>query len=822
MKKIWLVIALLIPVHAFPQVVPNWSVEESQPPLAQGGRTNSVAVNPLNRNLMLAASDSGGLFRSLDGGATWRHLGGLPVVYTQSVVYLPADPAIVLVSAKADFKTTNGGGVWRSTDGGTTWGQVNLPLPDSNRISAYGISAVGDDVVVGTSEGVFVSTDGGVNWAYSDPFGVSDSRVFTVLLTPGNPSRIYAGGPSGVRLNTIPLGAWDSPVTAIGGLWSMHAFGRSPLSASHAFVNTGHLLWRTENRGMNWTLISSAPQPASACAGTPFVKAALRSKGATPLFLDLYYGNACDLHRLYVRVSPGPDYSGTWQQLAVEHDPRDLALFGTEPVLVASNGGVHKTADGGLNWTYTGGGTGGYNALQITEVKGQLIRNLANPTVSQLDLYFGTQDNNVWAMRFPGIVQGFQKTAGFYLDMKPAVQFEAESRITYAACGPCQPYRADRHLASPVEVHHSAAAPIPNAAPVFVRQGQHLLNVPHGLDITLDPSMGVWQPFAVFLEPPVGPARVAFAAAGDSTFAHQAYRDGAATKLMKIHHIDGVGHITRPLMQNFGSLAVNQVMGDVAYPVFAVDSTVLPHLIAADIGSKRMMETWTHGETWGEIPGLTGLVRKNNTLLFAAQLPDRFETMPLVTSISFHPELPSHVLIGTSEGGIYYSSDRGAHWGPIGGSERVPNVTSFFWENLNSVLVSSFGRGLWRLRNRPIALPEAFDELCDTCQVLSDDGGPAPFDASVLVYDGRILGVRRERGQLREVFVTAGSSFVFTGDPKDLQEDIAITESDGKQTFDPLPKPPKDGWIVTGVAFTSDDTITGTVFAESEMSLPGK
>ncbi|MEA2462790.1 MAG: hypothetical protein QOJ98_537, partial [Acidobacteriota bacterium] len=792
LSKIWLVLALLIPVHAFPQVAPNWSVEESQPPLAQGGRTNSVAVNPLDRNLMLAASDSGGLFRSLDAGTTWRHLGGLPVVYTQSVAYLPADPAIVLVSAKADFKTVNGGGVWRSTDGGTTWGQVDLPVPDSNRLSAYGISAVGDDVVVGTSEGIFVSTDGGVHWEYSDPFGVSDSRVFTVLLTPGNPSRIYAGGPSGVRLNTLPLGAWDSPVTSIGGLWSMHAFGRSPLSASHAFVTTGHLLWRTENRGVNWTLISSAPQPAPPCAGTPFVKAALRSKGATPLFLDLYYGNACDLHRLYVRVFPGPDYSGTWQQLAVEHDVRDLALFGAVPVLVASNGGVHKTADGGLNWTYTGGGTGGYNALQITEVKGQFVRNPGTPNVSQLDLYFGTQDNNVWAMRFPGIIQGSQKSAGFYLDMGPTVQSEAESRITYVACGPCQPYRTDRDLANPVEVHHSAAAPIPNAAPVFVRQGQYLLNVPHGLDITLDPDMGVWQPFAVFLEPPVGLPRLAFAAVGDSAYAWQSYKDGAATKLMKIHHINGVGHITRPAMQNFGSLAVNRVMGDVAYPVYAEDSSVLPHVIAADIDKERMAVTWDSGDKWDEIPALTGLVRKNGTLLFAARLPDGFETMPLVTSISFHPDRPSHILIGTNEGGIYYTSDRGEHWGRINGSERVTSVTSFFWANLNSVWVSSFGRGLWLLRNRPIALPEAFDELCATCQVLSDDGGPAPFDASVLVYDGRILGVRRERGQLREVFVTTGSSFVFTGDPKDLQEDIVITESNGKQTFDPLPKPPKD------------------------------
>ena len=50
------------------------------------------------------------------------------------------------------------------------------------------------------------------------------------------------------------------------------------------------------------------------------------------------------------------------------------------------------------------------------------------------------------------------------------------------------------------------------------------------------------------------------------------------------------------------------------------------------------------------------------------------------------------------------------------------------------------------------------------------------------------------------------------------QEDIAITENGGEDPFEPLPKPP-DGWIVTGVVFTSDDTLTGTVFADSEMSL---
>ena len=66
--------------------------------------------------------------------------------------------------------------------------------------------------------------------------------------------------------------------------------------------------------------------------------------------------------------------------------------------------------------------------------------------------------------------------------------------------------------------------------------------------------------------------------------------------------------------------------------------------------------------------------------------------------------------------------------------------------------------------------------------------------------------------------MTPGSSVLFTGDLKDEQEDIAVTEKAGKDPFEPLPKHPK-GWIVTGVVFTGDDVVTGTAYAESEMSL---
>ena len=813
--------ALWIPIHAFSQVrfVPNWSVEEKQPNLEQGGRTNSVAVNPFDRNEMLAASDSGGLFRSVDGGLTWRHVPELRTIFTQAIAYVPARRNVVLVTAKEDWKTANGGGVWRSTDGGMSWEPVALNAPPEfpDRISAFGISAVDDNVVLGTSECLFVSTDGGQNWTPSSPFPPGNRRVVSVLLTPGtsaSPARIYAGGPAGLRLNTLPLGEWTSPNGFTPDVRSIHAFGASARSNDHAYVAIEQRLFGTEDRGRNWKEITTVPEPLT-CAGTPFIKTALRTKGVAQFF-DLYHGNSCRAHRLTTDLF---GLSPTWQPMAAAHFPRDLALFQNQPALLASNGGLHNTADGGNNWAFVGGGTGGYNALQVTDIKGQLVGSV----FPRLTLYFGTQDNNVWAVDHLGDVQGNDVTEGFFIDAQRrfAKNTGGDSRITYVACGACRPRVARQQLDMPRDVGHS---PMETAAPVIVRPGQRLQNVPDGLDITDDPELMTFRPFASFVEAPLGLPKVGFIGAGDHTIVYQAFPTSvpASTsgKLMRIEFSGGTSTVGFPVMGGgFGALAFNRLMGRAWYPVFAVDHMMPDHLIAADIVTERMMKSTNGAVTFDEMTTLTNDLKDNNRLLFRADVPDFANALPLVTAISYHPVDPSQILLGTTEGGIFYSGDRGLTWGKIGGSDPATYVTSFFWESLTSVYVSTFGRGIWHLENHPIALPEAFDELCPTCDVLSNDGpGRPPFDNSALVFEGRILGVRTDNRKLREVFVTAGSSVVFTGDPKDPQDDITITESDGTSEYEPLPAHPK-GWMATGVVLTSDDALTGTVYSESEMSL---
>jgi photosystem II stability/assembly factor-like uncharacterized protein len=808
--------ALLLPLQALadPGIFPNWTVSEFRPNLQQGGRTNTVAVNPLNQNEMFAASDSGGLFKSEDGGMTWAHVNGLPVIYTQSVAYVPAHPNIVLVSAKVDFKTTNGGGVWRSVDGGMTWAPALLetPNPPSPR-SGFEISAAGEEVAVGTSDGVFFSIDAGASWHWSVPF---IGRVISVLLTPGQGGQlthVYAAGPSGVRVGTLfgtQLGSWAHPGNFIGGdTITLHSFGRSALSPNHAYITNGHQLFATEDRGSHWTEIQLLLHGNPTCGGTPFIKTALRNKGAAQ-FLDLYHGNGCGMDRQGAPVFGGsPAYTGSWAELAVGHFTRDLALYQAEPVLLASNGGLHNTADRGATWTYVGGGSAGYNALQVTSVTGQYVGK------TPVELYFTTQDNNIWAVNAAGNETGRETdtAGGFFIEAQPQVMIGAEPQITYAGCGGCQLRVAGRHLQHPTPLQHGLNAV---SAPVLIGQGRRIQNVSSGLEVTSD--LTSWQPFASFPEHPVGLPKFGSAGSNGSTITYQSYGLPDLTgSLLRIEHSGGIGNVIHPAMGGFGSLALNRTMRYAFHPVYDADRQAGGHLIAAD--DQTMLQTTTGGELWTEIPGLKAQVLDEGKLRFQASLPDFPLPVPLVTAISFFPGDSSQVLLGTNEGGIYYSSDRGSSWGRIEGSRGATAVTSFFWANLNTVYVSTFGRGLWRLDNHPFAGPEAFEQLCPTCGVASPEGVRPPFDHSALVFGGELLAVRSEKSQLREIFVTPGSSVVFTGDPNDPQLNITVTESDGKGTFEPLPKPPADGWIATGVVFTRDATLVGTVFNASELSL---
>ena len=182
-----------------------WSIAEAQPDVNQGGRASTITIDPTNPLLMLVASESGGVFRSTNGGNTWQHVDALPQYRMMGIRFLPASPNVVLATVETDWHTTNQGGIWRSTNRGLSWSNVlALPTPAGtrDRFAAREIAVASDTgaIYVSTNYGLAISADNGANWRMADPFGPSYHNVLAVAAQSGGV--VLAGGPAGLRRST--------------------------------------------------------------------------------------------------------------------------------------------------------------------------------------------------------------------------------------------------------------------------------------------------------------------------------------------------------------------------------------------------------------------------------------------------------------------------------------------------------------------------------------------------------------------------------------------------------------------------------------------
>jgi photosystem II stability/assembly factor-like uncharacterized protein len=157
------------------------------------------------------ASNGDGVYKSLDGGKTWRHMGLDQTYHIGAVRVHPKNPDIVYVAALGHLWGPNEErGVYRSTDGGTTWKQVLTRGPDAGAVDLA--MDPGNPRVLyasfwqvrrnpyhfdsgGAGSGLWKSTDGGDHWtdisrAPGLPRGVL-GRI-GVTVSPANPERVWA------------------------------------------------------------------------------------------------------------------------------------------------------------------------------------------------------------------------------------------------------------------------------------------------------------------------------------------------------------------------------------------------------------------------------------------------------------------------------------------------------------------------------------------------------------------------------------------------------------------------------------------------------
>ncbi|MEO0849909.1 MAG: hypothetical protein AAFY04_00685 [Pseudomonadota bacterium] len=153
----------------------------------------ALAVAPSNPNIVVAgtgesafrgvaSSQGDGVYRSVDGGASWQHVGLKETRQIGEIVIHPTNPDIIWVAAQGDSWAPNSErGVYKSVDGGKNWrhtltgenensGAVDLRIDPTNPLILY--AAMWDHEREpwqmrsgGPGSGIWKSTDGGENWS---------------------------------------------------------------------------------------------------------------------------------------------------------------------------------------------------------------------------------------------------------------------------------------------------------------------------------------------------------------------------------------------------------------------------------------------------------------------------------------------------------------------------------------------------------------------------------------------------------------------------------------------------------------------------------
>jgi photosystem II stability/assembly factor-like uncharacterized protein len=230
-------------------------------------RTHVVARDPRNPSRLLAGT-TGGLFESLDAGASFRRVSRETTV-VNGLLFDPANPSVVLVATEAE-------GILRSEDGGATLDEANAGLSEA-RVSAVAVTASGSVVVARAADGA----SGGL-WSLDPPTGragkLASSPPSTVRALVASGERLLAGTPDGLWLAAAP----GRPFARVLGA-PVHGFA-SGSGRLYAATDTG--AFESRDGGASWSRLGTLRARVDAViwsrsAGTRPEALAIRSSGRT-------------------------------------------------------------------------------------------------------------------------------------------------------------------------------------------------------------------------------------------------------------------------------------------------------------------------------------------------------------------------------------------------------------------------------------------------------------------------------------------------------------------------------------------------------------
>lgn len=223
--------------------------------LADAEQIYAVAIRPANPQVVYAAGFQAHLARSTDGGDNWTVLTDYSSPpFVNDLVLHPADPATLYGAATFD-------GFIRSTDGGVHWTAMNAGLPPSIPGLKYlAMDPANPSNLYTASDmyGVFRSTDGGASWTDANQ-GLSNKQIRSFCLLAGPPPVLLAGPLRAGLFRSVDSGAsWHRASQDLPAGITVDPLAVAPASPGTAYagVNVGYdtgALFKSTDGGLNWT-----------------------------------------------------------------------------------------------------------------------------------------------------------------------------------------------------------------------------------------------------------------------------------------------------------------------------------------------------------------------------------------------------------------------------------------------------------------------------------------------------------------------------------------------------------------------------------------
>jgi photosystem II stability/assembly factor-like uncharacterized protein len=170
---------------------------------AAGGRVSRVAGIPGDPLTYYAATASGGVWKSTDGGADWKPIvDDQPTASMGSIAVSPSDPNVVYVgSGEANIRgnVVQGAGIFKSEDAGRSWthvwkqpGQIGTMVVHPRNPDVAYAAVLGKPFGPNPERGVYRTRDGGRTWQQVLKKD-ADTGASDVCMDPQNPNTLFAG-----------------------------------------------------------------------------------------------------------------------------------------------------------------------------------------------------------------------------------------------------------------------------------------------------------------------------------------------------------------------------------------------------------------------------------------------------------------------------------------------------------------------------------------------------------------------------------------------------------------------------------------------------